>query len=661
MPRDPMRSVAPLGLPVPRAPHGPGARRLWPQRTRAALRAVLGVAACAGLGVGAPAAADALWFFPGEGPETLRLEDGRVGGVPARRTGWLVLAAADGDGPALAARLRQDPSIAEVRPLRGGAALRVRPARGDEFAASRALRAQPGVAWAHPDLALRTTRHSLPDDPFADDQWHLENVGQRGWAPDADIDAEDAWAINTGSGLVAIIDGGVDLLHPDLDVVSGGDYLDDDGVASGPDDAHGTAAAGLAAARGNNGLGVTGVAQGAQVYAIRLIGGETTLSDVHDAFVEATDAGAAVLSNSWGFDNGCSTYSSYAAIRAGIRHAEENGRGGRGSLVVISAGNGACDNSGDGLLAVSEVVGVGATTGNDGLEWYSSFGSGVDLAAPSGGVLTTDIAGSAGYGNFAGDVDYADFSGTSASAPIVAGAALLMFAANPELTAAQAREALCLSADKIDLSGGAYDSDGWSPWYGCGRLNAGAAVALVRNALPGAPTLVPFAGDPYADRVVLQIEAPADPDGDALRCIARAWPDTDPAAVVSLPVDARGADLTGTATAGTAWTWTASCADGWGWGPDAAPARFSVRSTARPDTGDADSGVQDDAGGDDTSTADDGAPLPDAPVDTGASPERGARPGGGSKGEASGCAGALPLLLLLAPLPLRRRKQRAAR
>lgn len=644
-----------------RRPTGPATRRSAPlgavRRLIPSLRSVACTLACA-LALSAPPAAraaEALWFYPNESDAVLRIVDGAIDGVPVERSGWLVLGLDPAGAAATRQALAQDPAVAELVALRGaGDVLRLRPAGGDELALSRALRTRPGVRWAHPDLRLRLRPHALPDDPFAADQWHLENTGQRGWSEDADIDAERAWERSTGVGLVAVIDGGVELVHPDLSVVPGADYIAGDADPSPEGDAHGTAAAGLAAAIGGNGVGVSGVAQGAEVYAIRLIGGDTTLSQVRDAFVEATDAGADVLNNSWGFNNGCSSYALYGAIRAGLGYAEENGRGGRGSLVVISAGNGACDNSGDGLLNDPRVVGVGATTGNDGLEDYSSYGTGVDISAPSGGVLSTDLSGDPGYGSFEGDPNYADFSGTSASAPIVSGAALLMFSANPELTAAQAREALCLSADKIDLAHGDYDETGWSPRYGCGRLNVGAAVALVANAAPGAPTLRPFAGDPYEDRVVLQITPPVDPDGDALRCEARVWPAADsppPAAPEDWQVmEADALELTGALEVGATYGWTARCADGWTAGPEAEPMAFTVQAVpARADTGapTADDGAGDGLGEVEDDVSDDVADTGEGSAD--------AVEGAGDGGKGGGCAGALPLLLL-APWARHRRR-----
>lgn len=596
-----------MGLPrrAPLRPSPPAARGAPPSPRGLSM----GLACSAllwGLGAGRAAAAPApegRWFFPGAGPEVARLgADGAVEGLPFRTNGWILLKADEAGARAVAAA----PGVAQLVVEPGdGSVLAVRTDGRDEAALSRALRALPGVRWAHPDLLLPLQPTSLPDDPFAPDQWHLENVGQRGWAVDADIDAERAWALALGGGMVAIIDEGVDLLHADLDVVPGRDYVEGDDDPSPGDGPHGTAAAGLAAAIGGNGVGITGVAQQAQVYGIRLLGGSTSLRDMRASFIEATDAGAGVLSNSWGFNNGCDRYDTYAAIADGVQYAEDNGRGGLGAVVVISAGNGDCDNSGDGLLAHPLVVGVAASDGNDRREGYSSYGTGVDITAPSGGVLSADLTGSPGYGSWAGDPDYADFSGTSASAPIVAGALLVMFSANPALSAADARAALCQTADKIDLAEAAYDELGWSPRYGCGRLNVGAAVAAVANQAPGAPTLLGPTEPAYEDRVVLRFDPPTDPDGDRLRCEVLLW-DVDPdeaapapEAAALRPVEAGELDLSGEVAAGEGLRWSARCADGWVMGPAAEPLTLSVRAAELP--ADDDSGLTeaepDEAGG----------------------------------------------------------------
>ncbi|MBN1335993.1 MAG: S8 family serine peptidase [Deltaproteobacteria bacterium] len=521
-------------------------------------------------------------FHPGPGPECVTIDaDSRIGSMPVRRTGAL-LAHVEDPGALLV-----DPDVARVEVLAGdGHVVRIVPREGlDEGTLSVDLHGRPGVTWAHPDLALPLVLHALPDDPFVTDQWHLENTGQGGWLPGVDINAEAAWARTSGHGaLVAIVDTGVELTHPDLAVIGGWDYVSGDADSSpdleddsGP---HGTASAGLAAAIGDNGRGVAGVAWEAQVYAIRLIGGYTTLGDLYDAFVEATDAGAWVISNSWGFGDDCSPFPTFGSIQDAVDYAEQHGRGGLGTVVVASAGNANCDISEDGFLAHPAVVGVAASNGNDEREGYSCYGDHVDLSAPSGGVLTTDLTGEAGYGSWEkDDACYGYFSGTSASAPIVAGAVALLFGANPRLTAAQAREVLCETAVRLDVDHAGYDASGWSPWYGCGRVDAGSAVQAVANAAPGAPVpLVPGA-EAWEERVLLAWVPAVDPDGDWLEHTVSWWVDEGP--VQEATLEGSSLDLSGAVQAGDRVSWQVSATDLWGPGEASDVRSFRVVETPR--------------------------------------------------------------------------------
>ena len=266
--------------------------------------------------------------LPGTGPERAWIaEDGTLVTHPEARGGPLVRPV----GTVLAratdpAALAHVPGVAAVVPLRGdGGTVRIEPrADADPFVLSRTLHARPDVRWAHPDLVLPLVLHDLPDDTYLDSQWHLDNPGSEDSAAGVDVRAVDAWEITNGEGgLVAIIDSGVDTEHPDLRVTNGYDYADRDDDSNPTDNAHGTAAAGLAAAIGDNGLGVTGVAWGADVYGIRLLGGETSVEDVRDAFIEATDAGAWVINNSWGFGQDCPNIPRISAIEDGLEYAEE--------------------------------------------------------------------------------------------------------------------------------------------------------------------------------------------------------------------------------------------------------------------------------------------------------------------------------------------------
>jgi subtilisin family serine protease len=408
-----------------------------------------------------------------------------------------------------------------------------------------------------------------------------------------DIDAERAWTYATGAGVtIAVLDSGVQLDHPDLVVVPGHDYIDQDddpGPAPGSDEGpHGTCAAGVAAAVGDNTYGVAGVAYGADIYAVRLIGGDTTLDDLYNAFVESVDAGAGVLSNSWGFGTACETVPRYGVFADMFDYAEETGRGGLGSVVVFAAGNGACDIENDHMLGHETAVVVAAIESWDQRAWYSSYGDAVDIAAPTT-LLTTDLT-EGGYGSYDGDDAFVDgFNGTSAATPVVAGVVALMMEANPRITAAAIRDVLCATAVRTDVANAGYDADGRSPYYGCGRIDAGAAVEAVADTAPDAPEPALVADEVVVGRAVLAWEAAADPDGDVSGYEVSWWrigggDDTDPIEETLVPVAGTSLDLGAELDVGDGVTWKVRAVDPWGAGPWSAEQAFTVvaEETAPP-------------------------------------------------------------------------------
>jgi subtilisin family serine protease len=201
---------------------------------------------------------------------------------------------------------------------------------------------------------------------------------------------------------------------------------------------------------------------------------------------------------------------------------------------------------------------------NDVRAGYSSYGRHVDISAPTG-ILTTDVT-PGGYGSYGGDDAWADgFSGTSAAAPVVSGVVALMLEANPRLTARDVREVLCDTAVRNDAGAADYDDEGWSPWYGCGRVDAGAAVAAVANAAPGAPVPLDAGGTLPTDGGVLRWEAAADPDGEPLTYEVRwATGDGDPRVQAA---EGLSLDLRGVLAPGDTATWSVRARDAWGVGP----------------------------------------------------------------------------------------------
>jgi len=291
-----------------------------------------------------------------------------------------------------------------------------------------------------------------------------------------------------------------------------------------------------------------------------------------------------VLSNSWGFGDDCPDIEPYSAFKEAMAYAETVGRAGYGTAIVASAGNGNCDLSNDGFQAQPQVISVAAANGNDHRESYSSYGDHVDITAPTG-LLTTNLTGSEyGYGPYNGDYDYTGhFSGTSGAAPVVSGTVALMFAANPRLTAAEARAVLCETAVRMDLPNGEYDADGWSRYYGCGRVDAGAAVNAVANlGGPTTPEILAPVGDPWVEHVVLQWTPSTDPDGDYLTYDVTWWTAQDQSTAVVESTTAPHLDLTGLVDVGTTVSFQVEAVDPWGPSAPGEIVTFLVRKYVPP-------------------------------------------------------------------------------
>lgn len=173
------------------------------------------------------------------------------------------------------------------------------------------------------------------------------------------------------------------------------------------------------------------------------------------------------------------------------------------------------------------IVAVGSITDQSRKWGYSVWGAHLDIGAPSGGtgggsrpsLWSTDMWGDAGFNGQGDNNEYSHrMGGTSGAAPIVAGTVALMLAANPRIREDDVRRVLCVTADKIDPEGATYNADGWSSFYGCGRVDAGAAVAAVVNDAPPAPELVmPLeGGEIVIGAAPISWTTVIDPDGDAL-------------------------------------------------------------------------------------------------------------------------------------------------
>ena len=330
----------------------------------------------------------------------------------------------------------------------------------------------PLIEYAEPNylLSINTT---IPNDPNFNQLWGLNNTGQTGGTLDADIDAPEAWDISTGNKVVVgVIDTGVDYTHADLkdnmwtnpgetpgngidddgngyiDDYYGYDFINNDGDPL-DDHSHGTHVAGTIAAKGNNGIGVIGVAPQAKIMALKIFNanGNTDSFSAIKAIEYSTTMGVKLTNNSWG--GGGYSQTLYDAIAAA---------GKAGQLFIASAGNSGSNNDTNPSYPASynldNIIAVANTNQNDQLSGTSNYGStSVDLGAPGSSIYSTIPGGG-----------YSFKSGTSMAAPHVSGVAALLFSQNPGLSYLDVKNKILNSVDPIPALQGKTVSGG--------RLNA---------------------------------------------------------------------------------------------------------------------------------------------------------------------------------------------
>ena len=338
-----------------------------------------------------------------------------------------------------------------------------------------------------------------PNDPYFDDQWHLNNSGQTNGEAGEDANVTGVWDTYNGSGVViSIIDDGVEHSHPDLS----SNYLSQHsydwcGDDSDPDpssfDGHGTSVAGVAAGTGNNSIGVTGAAFGAGIAGHRLISCGFSDQEAADA-LSYDSADIDIYSNSWGpFDSGDILDGPGPITIAAMEDSVYNGRSGLGNIYTWAAGNGLGndDNSNyDGYSNSRYTIAVAAISHYGDQSSYSEPGANILVTAHSNGgspvyegITTTDITGSGGY-NTMGDVNH-DFGGTSSATPLVSGVIALALEANPDLTWRDVQNILVHSSRKNDANDPSWSLNGAghdvSHKFGFGAVDAGAAVSLAEN------------------------------------------------------------------------------------------------------------------------------------------------------------------------------------
>ena len=374
----------------------------------------------------------------------------------------------------------------------------------DPDALVEALAGYSGVLWVEANHVYSVLQ--APPDPYQDQQWYLPV-----------LQVQEAWHLTRGSNdvVVGIIDTGIDYRHPELagrlwinpaedlnhngqldsadvngldedgngyvDDVIGWDFVDapafpDQGDYLDPDNdpmdefqsGHGTPVAGIIAALAGNGLGMSGIAPGVRVMALRAgtASGLLEEDDVAEAILYAVENGCQVVNMSFG--DRAFSHLLQQVIRFGSR---------RGVVFVAAAGN-----SGNARLhypaAFSETISVGATEPGGGLAGFSTFGSTLDLVAPGQNIFSLQIGG--GYGVL---------NGTSFAAPMVSAAAALLKSRFPAAPALQVKAALLAGAGDLF-------SPGWDQYSGHGQLNVYRSLLAEEAGL--AQILVPPTGSGLA-------------------------------------------------------------------------------------------------------------------------------------------------------------------
>jgi subtilisin family serine protease len=347
--------------------------------------------------------------------------------------------------------------------------------------------AMPQVEYVEPNVIFHT--EMVPNDPFY--------VGRQQWYYDL-IHAPKAWDVVKGNGvIIAVLDTGVDAAHPDLKdniwtnpAEVGGNGVDDDGngcvddvhgcdfaetstscPAEQPapnadiadDNGHGTFVAGIAAARGNNGVGVTGMAPNAMIMPVKVLDCEGAGSALAatQGVLYAAKSGAKVINMSFGADEESLT------LRAAIAEAHDR----YGVVVVAAAGN-----SGEPSVAFPArdemVIAVAASDHHnpDVKAPFSNWGPQVSVAVPGVDIASTLPAKFCGPGwSCVSGQPYALGSGTSFAAPLVAGTVALILSKGPPMSPDAVKSRLMTTA--VDLPDGAY-----SGWDGAGRVQADLAL-----------------------------------------------------------------------------------------------------------------------------------------------------------------------------------------
>ncbi len=340
--------------------------------------------------------------------------------------------------------------LSQIRTLNGLKSLRVNqklgvitievPQGADITTLMQQYNADPNVEYAEPNYI----RHAsyLPNDPELNKQWYIDKTR-----------TQEAWEISAGesSVMIAIIDSGVDINHPDLAGKVVGRYNAADNSDNVTDTiGHGTHVAGIAAGALNNGTGIAGIGGNVSIMAVKASNTDVFYDDdIAEGIYWAVDHGARVINLSLGGEDFSNTLED--AVNYAINH----------NVVVIAAAGNDATNVPMYPAAFNGVIAVAATDSNDLPASFSNKGTYIDISAPGVGIYsTTPLSGTIDYNP---SYDYSD--GTSMAAPAVAGLAGLVLSYQPTLSQAQVADLIMQSAQDLG-------TPGWDESTGWGRIDA---------------------------------------------------------------------------------------------------------------------------------------------------------------------------------------------
>jgi hypothetical protein len=317
------------------------------------------------------------------------------------------------------------------------------------------------VLWVEPDALFSGRSAATPNDPGFAYLWGMRNRNG------LDLDADVAWNITMGSASepVLVLDSGVEMSHPDLNIGGGADFTIAPGpVPGGPGNAcdmHGTAVAGCISAIIDNALGTVGVAPSSPTLSARVFVSNPTCDGTW-----TSQASWTVSALGWGLTRGAriSNNSNLYGFASVTIDAQYSATRAAGMIHFAAAGN-----SGQPTLSypasLSTVNAVSAVDPSGALAGFSNHGAGIAFAAPGVAIYTTDLTGPLGFASG----DYAFLQGTSFAAPYVAGVAALVRSVRPGILPDAIEQVLAATARDLG-------TPGRDPLFGHGFVDAHAAV-----------------------------------------------------------------------------------------------------------------------------------------------------------------------------------------